>query len=764
MAMHDPQQALGHHLLEPVEDVAELASDTYDAVDVAERILSGDHLALRGVPGSGRTSWLASLASFIRHSESAPVVVQLDASDRSLYDEAAVVRRIWAAVRPKSEPQETADPVRFEDLSQDIAAVGRVVVILVDNYEGLVRRAGVDRAEALAMFAPLRAMATSRSDARLLRLVLAGTSSIAQFGSTTGSNVFSFIADPVVLGPLGETRFASFWASLFVNESMPVDLTAAQAFLLTGGWPALTKRLLASLYESSEHHDSASFGTAIRSLDGFFQRQWVRLDSKRQAILVEAARGALTSVVDRSDHAVVNDLVTLGLLEKDLQVRGTRWLRYVERQATGGYKPFLAVGGSSPRLVHVKERITARVKRWVDGEVWLVNQLPQMVEHSASHGTNVDRNAMMLMQIRDRARSYEAPPEVYEVLSGAAWLHDIGHAGGHLNHRVVTDFRHVRKFHGLFSEQMILDSRNAFFPDQWDAYTNESAIAAAVALLSAFHQRHGRLDSREYWRRGTAPKSVSACEAPVCSSCDAAVQAYVPTFLERMHQEQLVGFFAEDDLLDAVAILRVADAMDIGSHRVSKRITLGQLGADRFWYAKAASDLGDVLQPILRWAEVICFNGLVNGLKELLVVVERAIRSSDYRSCAALSQRGLSLLATLRIDVVAEGAEVEALTQAGLALEDFRNFVNFLDVQDTFRRLHLAFGGADAYDNEDGTFDVVLKSHPGGLATDSCDRFEEAAEYIWSEYLGVEQIMIRGRLRLHQVRGDRDGIGPVRHP
>ncbi|WP_460359126.1 ATP-binding protein [Mycobacterium sp. ZZG] len=727
--------------------------------DLAIRIVAGDHISLRGAPGAGRTSWLRCLADSITRLNPNAIVLLVDASQRAVYDEASFIRHVFNELNRQGIRLETLTADNFEALSQAIRHIDESIVLLIDNYEAL-RRHLVDSA--------LRSLVNSGRGSATIRLVLAGTDSTSEFQSRTGSAAFSFMSAPTVIVPLDENETADAWKDIVSAAGLPSDeylKLSSGMYALTGGWPLILKTIGRQMAEDRAAGGSGALSDMLPVLDQFFELQWVRLRADQQSFLVECSRGRVSNPLSSELSATANDLRAIGLIDPTTwSPRGTRWQRFIERSVAAGDRPFLTeVANDSPALQNAAQRQSARVKRWVDGEVWLVNQLPQMVDHAAVHGANVDRNAAMLLSARDRLRGISTRAEIYEVLSGAAWLHDIGHTGGHLAGRVVTDFRHVRKFHGMFSQQIISNDRTSLFPEQWDAYTDEKALAAAVGLLSAFHQRHTVL-TNSYWSDTHPPKSTGICdESAACVLCQEAERQYSRTLSQRIQDERLSGFFDPEDLLEATAILRVADAMDIGNHRVSRRIGLGHFGAERFWYGKAASDLVTSLSSAAEWARLVSFDAMHFTLTNLISGAERVLRLSELSSSTLFASDASKEFDAL--DGLAENnLQVGAVARCRQILDEYSATVNFVGGQDAYRRLHGAFQGADVYDKEDGTFDIVLKMHHGALTTDARDRFDEAAEYIWSEYLGVEYLMGAAGIQLANVRCDRNELTPHCRP
>ncbi len=751
-------------LLDSVDDPDRLFCATTDEgryEGVVDWILAGDHTLLRAIPGGGKSTWLRCLRTTLsRRGDRVPVY--LDALDPILADEGSFIRSFVGQL-PTGHRRVRHDT--FEELAMLVSDSGLQVVLLLDNFEGLFNRRRLVGPDPLAQFAPVRGVAQlgGVGGRKPLTVVLAGTSSVDQFSTRTGSPAFNFIIHDQVLGPLDPPATTALWYRLQAmhTELVGTELDVAHLHELTGGWPALIKKLAAHLCADVEEGRTGSYANGLFILDGSFERQWERLDQPARDALGAATRAAISDTPLGQPSAAVEGLHRLGLLDDELRPRGSRWLRFLARRDAnvgGGTTPYIAaMRNRPPDLTEAAGRIATRVKRWVDGEVWLLNQLPQMVDHSAAHSSNVDHNAMRLMLHSDEVRGERSPAELYEVLSGAAWLHDVGHTGGYLADRVVTDFRHVRRFHGYFSRQTISSHSTELFPELWDAYTNERAIAAAVGLLAAHHQRHTLLVEGSYWSAGQAPKPVRVCAADTdCGPCGEAERAYRKTLRESILDDRLSGFFDVDELVAMAAVLRVADALDIGAHRVSRRIALGQWSAESFWHAHATSDLRDRLVTARRVADVLRWPELGGQAADLAEAASRVMRNPNPMACRKFADTLGKILSAYELTSDTDQVLLPPLHEA---LDEYERQIEFFADQARYRQLHLSFGSAQVYELDKGEFDVVLSFPVGSLPPNAPDALSDAALYIWTEYLGVEALMQRRGLSLNSVRGDRGGIG-----
>lgn len=183
------------------------------------------------------------------------------------------------------------------------------------------------------------------------------------------------------------------------------------------------------------------------------------------------------------------------------------------------------------------------VQHWVDHRLWSLNLVPEMNAHDDRHVEQVDRLAAELvapLQLRNAVSVREL-----QLLSTAAWLHDWGHVGGRLGTWQVDDPKHVRYMHGLLTQRLLAGPDHAglhALPDDW---------SDAVGVLCAHHQGWTSFDD-------SRPSTGSQAAA-----------------FERRLRHRPPSLAAEADSLGGldraqllVALLRVADAADVGRHRV----------------------------------------------------------------------------------------------------------------------------------------------------------------------------------------------------
>lgn len=253
--------------------------------------------------------------------------------------------------------------------------------------------------------------------------------------------------------------------------------------------------------------------------------------------------------------------------------------------------------------VEIARRFRVLIRHWVEQRLWDANFVPEMVLHNAAHAAAVDRNVASLWEPLRQSKKLDELDLV--VLAAAAWLHDWGHASANASGRLPTNPIDVRYYHGLFTairlEDLAEKSRhglkalvelglcNEVYGKDWLAFARD------VALLCAHHQgwtssdrspREPRpiedMDKLYIWiaesdkgfRLRSFEGSYSYC-----------VRNRLDYFAKRgdlsarlLNSAAPLKKDAEDDLdprtLDwnraqlRLAILRVADAADVGVHRV----------------------------------------------------------------------------------------------------------------------------------------------------------------------------------------------------
>lgn len=443
------------------------------------------------------------------------------------------------------------------------------------------------------------------------------------------------------------------------------------------------------------------------------------------------------------------DAVALDVGERDstlmATVRGAAraWaaLPEVERMARRGQALPAAVS-----TAEVRERMTARTRRWWDADVWSGDRIPQMMHHGRRHAANVDRHATTLLAHSRLGAT--ASTSAFEMISAAAWLHDIGHLGATLGGEYINDYQHVRKTHGLLTDVLLNDrerQRELFGcgDDHEGLPSREVALAEATGLVCAHHQRFTRLrehETQRYKRCGGA-----------CRACAAAATYSVSPLRSRAKQkyyleEQLK--VSPDQLVVLAAILRVADAMDLGIHRSSARRELAFGHLEDAWLRDAAQNLLAVVRSVRIKAADTSLAALGAAQEELEWYLAN----------------GCPGAAAKQVDEKLKAAGFE---QEAKAFSDYRTFIKN---QAFYQELHAHFSGSRLVQIDDLSYRVEL--YPSKTPNRSRDDFiddglddadalapeflagrnwtleECAEEYVRSEYNGVRDIFDSEGLRM----------------
>lgn len=194
------------------------------------------------------------------------------------------------------------------------------------------------------------------------------------------------------------------------------------------------------------------------------------------------------------------------------------------------------------------------VEHWVIQRLWSLNLVPELVAHDDRHVERVDGLVASL-----------AAPLLYEgvleprdvaVLSAGAWLHDWGHVGSRLGRDYVGHPVAVRYLHGLLSRELIADS-----PRSHRLAGLGDGVAAEVGVICAHHQGWCSCDA-------TAPSQRTPEAAPVRLLGLLADDDEITTIAPSLHDAARRAGMTPERAEVLVALLRVADAADVGIHRV----------------------------------------------------------------------------------------------------------------------------------------------------------------------------------------------------
>lgn len=226
---------------------------------------------------------------------------------------------------------------------------------------------------------------------------------------------------------------------------------------------------------------------------------------------------------------------------------------------------------------HGEHRLADDLRRlidhWVRHRIWSVNYVSEMVLHDETHSAAVDRNVASLCEELLAAGRLD-PWDVF-VLALCAWLHDWGHASARMDPEIPTDPVEVRSYHGYLTAVRLLQepAQHAITDDLVPAGLRpegtEYGLVDEVALLCSHHQ-------------GWTSCSDLGSEATDEFRPLPAFSVFGGASAETDRQDARMSFHADfgrrfgdrrgnDDyarLQRLLAILRLADASDVGAHRV----------------------------------------------------------------------------------------------------------------------------------------------------------------------------------------------------
>ena len=196
----------------------------------------------------------------------------------------------------------------------------------------------------------------------------------------------------------------------------------------------------------------------------------------------------------------------------------------------------------------LSETLAACVQRWVDQRLWSLNLIPEIVVHDDRHVERVD--GFLALLVAPLLHAGTLTPHQVAALSAAAWLHDWGHVGSRLGDGYVSHPIAVRYLHGLLSRQLITDS-----PATHGLEGLGPGTADLVGVLCAHHQRWCSCSDVGVDQRGKQFGVLG-----IYSDEPAALAPSLHSEADRLRIDS-------EQLELMVALLRIADACDVGAHR-----------------------------------------------------------------------------------------------------------------------------------------------------------------------------------------------------
>lgn len=214
---------------------------------------------------------------------------------------------------------------------------------------------------------------------------------------------------------------------------------------------------------------------------------------------------------------------------------------------------------------HLASRLATLVAHWHRNRLWAINLVPEMVLHDEAHAQAVDRNVALITEPLLVSGVLTAA-DVYHIAL-AAWLHDWGHASADtIGFSAHTDVEtvpvtsgDVRDLHGLLTRQLLVG-----VPRTKQIHLLETDEAVWAGTLAAHHQGWTSCDNRE--PEGDRADTARRFQLPARSLAADVDYLAASIGIRRFRKQDAESLLRR--VQELVALLRVADAADIGTHRV----------------------------------------------------------------------------------------------------------------------------------------------------------------------------------------------------
>ncbi|MCY3785959.1 MAG: hypothetical protein OXG47_04430 [bacterium] len=239
------------------------------------------------------------------------------------------------------------------------------------------------------------------------------------------------------------------------------------------------------------------------------------------------------------------------------------------------------------------------LQTWHDNNLWSVNLAPELVAHDEEHAKSVERLAAEIVEPHwQPGKKLHFKPIELVWLSVASWLHDWGHCGGVLKGedkqlRWISHSIQVRRLHGLLSQSWLnpnwkslhgidnFEIRSSGSPIPIDA----DEITVPAGILCAHHQGWTSCSSEHYITYEDdklsphavhkSPSSTAGWWSNVNVKPHNLVVQYKLT-VNSLHDDWKTHVASVQNqhggadykpFQTLLAILRLADAVDLGEHR-----------------------------------------------------------------------------------------------------------------------------------------------------------------------------------------------------
>lgn len=222
------------------------------------------------------------------------------------------------------------------------------------------------------------------------------------------------------------------------------------------------------------------------------------------------------------------------------------------------------------------------IDHWLRHRIWSINYVHEMVLHDEAHSVTVDRNVASLCEPLLNAPVPVIKPWDVFVLALAAWLHDWGHASADVGGQTPTDPVEVRHYHGLLTALRLEQEpdqhgiTDALIPGFVEGDEVTHVLESEVALLCSHHQG---------WTSCSDTPPVDDFEplpdfsiingATFDESADQGIAgelglrlSFRADYARRLGANGASRGRDVEQMYRLVTLLRIADAADIGAHRV----------------------------------------------------------------------------------------------------------------------------------------------------------------------------------------------------
>jgi|GEM_PF-4854280 len=362
-------------------------------------------------------------------------------------------------------------------------------------------------------------------------------------------------------------------AALFSSGVAEGDVEKFEAVFVNGtAGPAEVRRTLGSV------GDAWGVPTLLMAGDVVYTGRG--LGDMTSSRLLEALRFALTTKVTPENDIQVLARGFEGLVRRDgARYAATRSLEELlqEERFIGLPDHYSACAELLRRKGRpdLADELRRLIDHWVRHRIWSVNYVREMVLHDEAHSAAVDRNVASICGTLLAAKAPVIKEWDVFVLALCAWLHDWGHASARVR-GIPTDPMEVRNYHGyLTSLRLDQEPGQHGISDRVIAegarVTGQEQLKDEVALLCSHHQGWtscGSLPGVDVFEPLPNFSVIGGGRGFGKRKKEAGVDVtFRKDYKRRLPRGATYGR-DYDHVRRLLAILRLADASDVGAHRV----------------------------------------------------------------------------------------------------------------------------------------------------------------------------------------------------